>query len=99
MSDVNFHFRPPSKQEKTAALICNWCREPHSVEPEYREEMLKRGAEKIKEARETQPDALPADITEEDTWTCGKCLARLMGLPDDIKTDCHDHEVPKERKK
>ena len=85
--------------EKTAELICNWCREPHAVEPEYREQILERGAKELDELR--RQDAVPDEIkalTPEKTWTCGKCLLFLNNLsPDAMKTDCHDHEVPKER--
>ena len=80
-----------NKGKKTAQLICNWCKEPHAVEPEYREEILKRGAEQLKKHGITH-------ITPEETWTCGKCMLVLHGLPADaLKTDCHDHKVP-ERK-
>ena len=81
--------------EKTAELICNWCGEPHAVEPEYREERLKRGAEQILELRK---QGAKIDIKPEQTWTCGKCMLVLNGLsPDAMKTDCHDHEVPEEK--
>jgi hypothetical protein len=101
MSDLNIHIHQSG--EKTAELICNWCKEPHAVEPEYREEILKRGVERIEEFRqeaEKMPDVMAKidELGPEETWTCGRCMLFLNGLPlDAMKTDCHDHEVPEER--
>ncbi len=90
MSDINIHLHKSGT--KTAELICNWCGEPHAVEPEYREEILVRGAEKLAEMA-------IEDIKPEQTWTCGRCMLALNNLPPSyLQTDCHDHEVPLKRK-
>ena len=87
---INLNVFPPG--EKTAELTCNWCGEIHKVEPEYRLETLTRGA-----ARLAEMDL--KGVTPEDTWTCGRCLLVLAGRSVDfMKTDCHEHEVQKERK-
>ena len=92
--NVNIHVRPPELESKTEVLTCNWCRLPHPVEPGYKSEVLARGAERIEEARKANALA-DADIKPEETWTCGRCMIHLMGLPETMRTECHDHEVPK----
>jgi len=91
-----------NKGEKTASLTCNWCQEPHQVEENYKSEILERGKEHIEENKE-EIEKRNIQITPEQTWTCGKCMLFLHkvpeGLIDGIQTDCHDHEIPKERKK
>jgi hypothetical protein len=94
--NVNIH----ASGEKTAELICNWCKEPHAVEPEYKKEILERGARELKEcAKELEERNIV--LTPEETWTCGKCMLVLNGIPefvrDALKTECHDHEVPETR--
>jgi len=98
-SDLRIHLH--GRGEKTAQLICNWCGEPHAVEPEYREQVLERGARELEELRRQEGSAVPDEVKAlrpEQTWTCGKCLLFLNNVPANaMTTECHDHEVPKER--
>ena len=95
--DVNIHVRP-QEEAKTEVLTCNWCHQPHPVSPAYKDEIVARGAERIAEAKAANALAdESANIKPEETWTCGKCMIYLMGLPETMRTECHDHEVP-ERK-
>jgi len=91
---MNVHLHKSG--EKTAELTCNWCGEPHAVEPEYREDVLLRGAKILAEYK--SKDIKIKDIKPEQTWTCGRCFLVLHNHPSDfIPTDCHEHEVPKEK--
>lgn len=88
LQGVNIHVHPSG--EKTAYLNCNWCGESHLMEQEYREKTLIRGAKAASE--------LKLDVPPEETWTCGRCMLVVTGLRMDfIPTDCHVHDVPKER--
>lgn len=91
--DVRVYIHPSNTQEpEDHELICNWCGIPHPCTRSYRDDILKRGAEKIAEAE------LGDQITPEQTWTCGRCILALEGLPPDLlRTDCPDHDVPKEK--
>lgn len=97
MPDIRIHIHRQGTEPKSAELICNWCQEPHAVEPSYREEALKRGAKEIAKLKADNHE-MPDDLTPEQSWTCGKCLVHLEGLPSEFKTDCHEHEVPTERR-
>ena len=93
--EENLRINVFPKGEKTAELKCNWCGELHAVEPTYREEALKRGAEVIQDLKD---QGAKIDIGPEDSWTCGKCMLFLNGMGSDaLKTDCHDHPVPEQR--
>jgi len=95
MEEVKIHLRE-DEGEKNTVLTCNWCKQPHPVEQSYRDDILKRGAEKIEELRKEHPLDLVPDLVPEDTWTCGKCFLYLTGLPAGAaKTECHDHDVPR----
>jgi protein-arginine kinase activator protein McsA len=97
MDSINIHLHPREQErDKTRILVCNWCNELHDVTPEYKEEVLARGAEIIAEALKADPKLDP--IKPEETWTCGKCYLYLMNLPTNIKTDCHDHPVPEKKR-
>jgi hypothetical protein len=99
--DTRIHFY--GQGEKTDQLICNWCGEPHAVESEYKEQILERGATELEELRRLARQGNISDdeikaLTPDQTWTCGKCMLFLNNLPiDAMMTDCHDHEVPKQR--
>ena len=94
--DIRIHIHRQGTEPKSAELICNWCQEPHAVEPSYRKAALERGAIEIAKLR-VGGHEIPDDLTPEQSWTCGKCLLYVKGLPDTLKTDCHEHEVPTER--
>ena len=90
---LNVHIHPPS--EKTEFLTCNWCKEPHAVEPSYKETFIKRTEEKLRELVEAHPEAECISIDE--AWPCGRCMLAMMGKePDFVRTDCHEHDVPEE---
>jgi protein-arginine kinase activator protein McsA len=95
-SVVNIHLRPQEGEDaKTETLVCNWCHLPHKVEPEYKQDILVRAAERLAEALEA--GGLTDDeraLKPEDTWTCGKCMVQLLGLPTTTRTECPEHEVP-----
>lgn len=98
MEEVKIRLREDG--EKNAVLTCNWCKQPHPVEQSYMDDILKRGAEKIEEleliSSPTSPPWADLDLVPEDTWTCGKCLLYLTGLPAGAaRTGCHDHDVPR----
>lgn len=92
-TDLNIHIMPQGKNTDT--LTCNYCGEPHAVDPEYKQMILERGKERLKESGIT-------DIKPEETWTCGKCFLKLQKIPDElartVQTDCHEHHIPSERK-
>ena len=46
--EVNVYVRE-EQGRKTVPLKCNWCKEDHLVSPEYREDILMRGAERLAE--------------------------------------------------
>jgi len=90
---LNIHIHAPG--EKTESLTCNWCKEPHAVEPSYKETFLKRTSEKLREVAETHPEVELPDV--EDAWTCGRCMLAMMGKePGFVRTDCHEHDVPEQ---
>jgi len=94
MSDLNIHIFDPG--EKDSELTCNWCKEPHAMDAQYKAMMLERGRERIEElSPEAQEELRRKGVGPKETWTCGRCMLVLNGMePDAIKTDCHDHEVP-----
>lgn len=101
--DLNVNVNIRKQGRKAVLLKCNWCKEDHLVEPGYREEVLKRGVERLAELATqvtSQEDKVKvASIKPEETWTCGRCFLVLSGMPvDSIRTDCHEHEVPKEQR-
>lgn len=93
MSDDELRIHLRFSGEKTEQLICNWCGLPHPVEPEYKKEILERGAKQLKELGLT-------DVTPEETWTCGACYLFVNRVPAELaqklRTEC-EHEVPRER--
>src|SRR6516225_3313030 len=98
--EVNVHVFP--KGEKTETLICNWCGEPHKVEAAYKEEIIRRGQERLDEvAALDDPEAKKqaALMDPDETWTCGNCYLFLMfgRVSDIVQTECHDHKVPDTR--